>query len=518
MNAFAAFDPAWIVHQDSHVLVLNKPAGVPCMAPRQGIVDDLPSRASKALGQTLKVHQRLDAATSGLIVYSLSDAATRSLAAQFESRSVKKRYLVAANWRGNGRVLDGRLDGKKARTEVEVLSRRGDRALLSATIETGRRHQIRRHLADAGAPVAGDLRYGGPPAPHLLLQSETLEIHQGRWSLPALPVFDHWLEGEDSTPLDEVGALETRLRGAAQQRYWLSQTSTTCFRLANGEGDGLRGFAVDVYGDHFVLHLYDEGSKHEATILDALMRLGPGGIYVKRRPRQANELVEAGERAPAGPLRGVPAPDPLIVHEEDVAYSVRLGDGLSTGLFLDQRDARRRVRESAKGKSVLNLFAYTGGFSIAAAVGGANRVASVDASKGALARAEAAMHTLGFADHETWRHDCFDALAILKKRGDRFDIVVADPPTYSRVKKKRWTSGKDWTRLAEACFHVCERGATLLLSSNDSRMSARAFRRFVHEGARRANVEIQSLRDLPDPPDFPAREAALKRLWVTLLP
>jgi len=524
---FPEIDPGWVLHRDDDLLVVNKPAGVPCMAPRPEVADDLPARLERALGVRLGVHQRLDAATSGVLVYSLSERGRASLARQFEERTVVKEYLACVHrWRGGGRILDRPVDSKPARSRVEPLERVGDRSLLRVLLETGRRHQIRAHLAGVGCPVAGDERFGGPEAPRLLLHSHRLELREGRWEAPVPAAFRRWLESGALPTLGDRAALTDALRVAAQRRWWLGRAAersapTTCFRLFNGPGDGADGLAVDVYGEHLVAHLYDAAVPHEEAILDALDALGFAGIYVKRRPRQANVLVDPRrcEVAPSQPLRGHAAADPLWVFEEGVPLPVALGDGLSTGLFLDQRDARARVRAAAEGRAVLNLFAYTGAFSVAAALGGATRVASVDASAPALRRAEGTFRALGLGSHEVWRHDCFDALRIMQRRGDRFELLIADPPTYSRVKKRRWTSGSDWVALAVQMFSVAAPGAELLLSSNDGRMSVRAFRRHVHEAARRAQVDLRQLKELPHPPDFPAavgKEPPLKRLWVRL--
>ncbi len=526
-RVFPGVGKGWIIHRDADLLVVHKPAGVSCMAPRDGIADDLPSRLERVLGLRVGVHQRLDADTSGVMAYSLSDIARASMARQFEARTVGKEYLACVvGWRGGRRTLDASIEGKSAVSHVEPIERSGDRALLRVTLETGRRHQIRVHLAATGCPVAGDVRFGGPPAPRLLLHSYRLGLREGTWEAPMPDVFRRWLRGADHTSLADPHALREALDVALQRRWWLGRavaatSPTTCFRLLHGEGDGTPGLAVDVYGAHLVAHLYDAAVPHEDTVLDVLDGLGFAGVYVKRRPRQANVLVDPRRRevAPAEPLRGGAAPEPLWIVEEGIPFPVVLGDGLSTGLFLDQRDARVRVRGSAEGRSVLNLFAYTGAFSVAAALGGAARVASVDASAAALRRAETTFAELRLGKHETWRHDSFEALRIMERRGDRFDLLIADPPTYSRVKKRRWTSGRDWLGLVEAMLSVAAPGAELLLSSNDGRMSSKAFRRYVHEAARRAGVEIEQLKDLPCPPDFPAavgQEPALKRLWARL--
>ena len=167
-------------------------------------------------------------------------------------------------------------------------------------------------------------------------------------------------------------------------------------------------------------------------MLDRLAALGFDGVYLKVRPKQANTLVDTrkDELAPKQAVRGTSAADEIEVREEGVPYGVRLGDGLSTGLFLDQRTNRVRVREAAAGKSVLNLFAYTCAFSVAAAVGGAARTVSVDAAGVALERGRQNLARVGATDearHQLVAADAFDWLAGAAKRKERFDLVDPRP-------------------------------------------------------------------------------------------
>jgi 23S rRNA (cytosine1962-C5)-methyltransferase len=138
----------------------------------------------------------------------------------------------------------------------------------------------------------------------------------------------------------------------------------------------------------------------------------------------------------------------VLVHEEGVPYRVRLADGLSTGLFLDQRLNRRRVRELSRGRSVLNLFAYTGPFTVAAVAGGALRTCTLDVAAPALTWAEQQVRALGApGQHDFVRADVFGWLRAHQTKGERFDLVIVDPPTYSKTKHTRWTSGADWIEL-----------------------------------------------------------------------
>jgi len=549
---FPALGAIRIVHEDEHLLAVDKPAGVPSQSADPSRPDDLPHRLKEHLrdrgeGEYLGIHQRLDQATSGVIVYTRTKAANPGLARQMEGRLVRKRYVAAV--RGDVRGLEGEgatmrdwlgRDGavsvvlpertrkaKQAVSRVRVLERRGDRALLDVRIETGRTHQIRAQLAHRGLAVAGDRAYGGGRAPRLMLHAASLGLEHPvtgdtlMLEAPVPPSFERWLDGEDAVPLDSIDALRVALARARESRWGLGRAAladapTTAFRLLNRGGDGVPGLAVDVYGDHLLAHLYgDQALAAEATIVEALAELGFEGLYLKKHPKQKNTLTpeERAALAPADPVWGAPAPEELVVREHGVAFSTALGDGLSTGLFLDQRDARLRLRELAKGKRVLNLFCYAGAFGVAAAVGEAAEVVQVDVSRPALERA-ARSEALNGVDTERVRQDVFAWLASAAKRGERFDIVVVDPPSYSTAGKSRWTSGADWVGLAEACFRVCAKRGTLVVSSNDGRLSQSALRRHVHEGARRVSAAVSQMKDLPEPSDFPG--AKLHRLWVRL--
>ncbi|HJL01032.1 MAG TPA: pseudouridine synthase [Polyangiaceae bacterium LLY-WYZ-15_(1-7)] len=541
---FPDFEEAWILAEKGGLIAVDKPAGVPSQAADPSWPDDVVTRLGRFLearGEDgyLGVHQRLDRDTSGVLVFARDKAKNPALADQFEGRRVDKRYLACVRgWKGGAKTLRHRLAkvkgrvqpvgkgdrrGKRAVTHVEVAARRGDRALLALRIETGRTHQIRAQLAAVGCPVAGDAIYEGPAAPRLMLHAAALGLEGGpRFEAPTPRAFDAWLAGQDAVSLEDAGALDDALARAMQGRWGLGRAAeapapTTAFRLLNGEGEGVPGLAVDVYGEHLVAHLYGaEALRAEDGILDALAGLGFAGVYVKRRPRQANEIVDPTrcEIAPAGPVRGRAAPEEFEVRENGLRFPVRLGDGLSTGVFLDQRDARARVRAEAGGRRVLNLFAYTGPFSVAAAAGGAREVATVDVSAPALQRAREAFAANGLEGQRVVREDCFAYLKKLGRRGERFDLVIADPPTYATTKKTRWKSGKQWVGLAASCFAVAAPGAIVLLSSNDGRMSMGRFRRFVHEGAREAGVKLRQVKELPEPSDFPG--SAPKRLWIRL--
>ena len=531
-----------VVYEDDDLLAVDKPEGVSCQAADPEHRDDLPFRLEIEQGlDYLGIHQRLDRDTSGVLVYTKRKAANKGLADQLEGRTVDKTYVaLVEGWSGGPRRLvhhlargsDGRSEvvssrdrkAKRAVTSVERVERDGPRARLEVRIETGRTHQIRAQLAAEGAPVIGDVLYGGASAPRLMLHSRRLELRHPTTNdsltleAPVPRLFEGWLRGEID-PFSPEHLRQTLAR--AEERRWglAHRDDVSAYRLVNEEGDGLPGVAVDVYGEWLVVHLYDAGLPEEARIIDALATTtDKRGIYVKRRPRQANVIVEAGEdRAPTEPVWGEAAPSPLEIVEHGVPLLCRLGEGLSTGVFLDQRANRTRVRELARGARVLNLFAYTCPFTVAAALGGARQTLSVDASKRALewGRENLGRSGLDEALHQTLHADCFDVLRDLAAGGERYDLVILDPPTYSKTKSTRWKSGKGWRELAALALGVLGDGGQLLVCSNDRRMSRGAFRKHLRAAARDRRRSIAQLKDLPSPRDFPG-EAQPKSLLCTL--
>lgn len=539
----------------------------------------------------LGVHQRLDRDTSGVVLFTKRPEVNAALAKQFEGRTLKKSYLAAVSgWpehareatlddplrkgaggrmevvfvprgragrgaRGGGRGAPARgqeppAGSQRAVTHVRIRTRKEGRALLELRLETGRTHQARVQLAHAGAPIAGDPIYGGPLASRLMLHAAGLELEHPRTGrrlvlrAEAPPDMADWVARGDrgASVYDDAGALARALALAVERRWGLGwsaardpeATRTTAFRLVNEEGDALPGLAVDVYGDHLVAQLYVGGIWDDAArrdrVLDALAALGFDGVYLKLRPKQANVLVDTrrDDLAPALPVRGTAAPAEIEIREEGVPYRVRLGDGLSTGIFLDQRPNRRFVREIARGAHVLNLFSYTCGFSVAAALGGAARTVSVDASVLALERGRANFEAAGVplggagpsAAHTFVAEDVFSWLARAATKKDRFDIVVVDPPSYSSTKKRRFVAESDYDDLVAMAAKVLAPHGKLVASCNHRGLLRAKLRRFVAQGMKTEGRELAQLKDLPEAPDFPpplGREPHMKSVLATLL-
>lgn len=537
-----------VVFEDDDLIVVNKPPGVSSQAVDETRDDDLPARIKRYLADKrgvaeaevyLGTHQRLDKDTSGLVLYTLRREANAAIAAQLEGRQAEKTYLACVS--GLGRFegertlvheLERARDGlmrvapragkgtRRAITRVKLVRLEGPRALVSLGLETGRTHQLRVQLAHIGAPIAGDRWYGGAPALRLMLHAAELRIAHPADGRPLvlqapLPIeFEHYLARGDQPASSEPALLRRALELAMQARYrWLrgasEQRSTTALRLFNHEGDGDAELAVDLYGDYLVAHLYGPAIEaREPTVLEALAQLGPAGVYVKRHPVQKNTLVDPRDArfAPAEPALGVPAPVPLVVRQNQMPIEVNLGDGLRTGIFLDQRDNRMRVRELAAGKRVLNLFAYTGGFSVAALFGAAELAVCVDVSATALQQSKRNVERIGAGDrHRTLRSDVFDALARLKKRDERFHIVVLDPPSFSTTRSGRLEVKRDYARLVTACLAVLEPEGHLLACVNHHGVGHAFLVEQLRRGASAAGRTVMRIAACDPPDDFRMR-------------
>jgi 23S rRNA (cytosine1962-C5)-methyltransferase len=237
------------------------------------------------------------------------------------------------------------------------------------------------------------------------------------------------------------------------------------------------------------------------------------GIYCKYRPQETRKLASGKEsRSPQGwLLAGDPAPQDLTVRENGLNYRIDLVKDLHTGLFHDQRQNRLEFRRQAAGCQVLNLFAYTGAFSVAAAAGGATQVTSVDASGRYLdwARDNFKLNGIDPANHEFITGDCFVELDRLAKAGRSFDLVFVDPPSFSTTRKSRFTTSGGTADLVQKVLRLMPTGGVLVTSSNLQKMPLEKYLKELRKGCLAAGRHLQVVEvsgqadDFPVSPSFP---------------
>ena len=545
--------PPCVLHEDEHLLVVHKPAGWNTHAPSpfagEGIYEWLKHREPR--WASLAIIHRLDKETSGVLIFGKTQIANRSLTEQFAGREVWKKYVLLTDReprqreftakakiiRAGERYLSG-AHGEEAETRFSVAAdvRRlksevgGQRSEVGVKSEppyvgcyevlaepfTGRTHQIRVHAAEHGFPILGDTLYGGAAFNRVCLHA--LEI-----------VFKHPASGDEvkfTAPVDFSADARLALRTAI-----IDPSDTDSFRVIHGASDGWPGWFVEQLGE-FQL------SQSEAPLTDAqrshlesrTTRHAPR-IYHKTLSRHVRRTTTA-ETSPQL-VSGDAAPERLVIRENGVKFEMSFNEGYSVGLFLDQRDNRRRLltnhiaagfhllqSEIGNRKSeILNTFAYTCGFSVCAALAGA-RTTSLDLSKKYLewGKRNFVLNGLDPAQHDFIYGDTFDWMRRLAKKGRVFDVIILDPPTFSQSKESGvFRAEKDYGKLVTAALPLLKPGGVLLASTNAADLLPEKFLDQITEAVHAARRTILQQHYVPQPPDFPVSRdepAYLKTVWL----
>ncbi len=510
-------------------MVVNKPPNWNTHSPGpysgEGVYEWLRNR--EARWRDLAIVHRLDQETSGLLVFSKTKTANRSLTEQFRDRLIHKRYLFLTDYPASKREYEyrSRLHGptrKKGEKAGQLALTRfwqmeGERGAFQWVAEpvTGRTHQIRAHAAELGFPILGDKLYGGTPANRLYLHSWRLELGHPETGEPVR------FEAPPSWNADP---------GLWRRSAIIDPAMTNAYRLIHGACDARPGWYVDKLGDYLLCHSAERIDNQGREFLSRLLEQeGADGVYHKLRRRHIGQT--ATEEAAPQCVLGKPAPDAFQIFENGLRYSVSLTEGYSFGLFLDQRENRRRLQtgyvaerfpffgEGLTGKGVLNVFAYTCGFSVAAASAGAH-VTSQDLSRRYLdwGRTNYRLNGLDPDCHDFIYGDAFDWLKRLVNKGRRFDLIILDPPTFSKAKgRKNFQVTRDLGRLVAQTLPLLKQAGILFVASNAVKLSSDRFRDLVHSGLTAAGRRARHECYLPQPPDFPISRdepAYLKTVWL----
>ncbi len=303
--------------------------------------------------------------------------------------------------------------------------------------------------------------------------------------------------------------LISRLEQAKVSRNRLDFGDTTVGRLVNAEGDGIPGLTVDRYNDYLMVQYFTSAwERYLPTLATALQEVfGPVGIYSKYRPQETRKLA-AGKKARPPQSRlllGQAPPDELIVRENGLLYRIDLLKDLHTGLFHDQRQNRLEFRRQAAGCRVLNLFSYTGAFSVVAAAGGATQVTSVDASARYLdwARENFRINGIDPEGHEFITGDCFVELDRLSRAGRCFDLIFIDPPSFSTTRKSRFTTSGGTADLVQKALRLMTTGGLLVTSSNLQKMPLEGYLKELRKGSLAVGRQLQVIKVAGQADDYP---------------
>ncbi len=299
----------------------------------------------------------------------------------------------------------------------------------------------------------------------------------------------------------DAAFVATRLRAALGWRGGHpALADTDASRLVNVEGDGLPGPVVDRYAAQLVVRVSTAGMLRRLPEIARELETASGAEGALSRPDPAAARREGFDAAP-DTLWGAAASEPVGIREGARRYAVDLNEGQKTGFYLDARDARRLVEAHAAGARVLDLFAYTGGFSVAAAQGGARSVTSVDSSAPALALA--ARNLAPCRDRVALRSERADAFAFARADSDECDLLVVDPPPLAR---RRGEVPRASRAYKDVLLHTLRRaapGAQLFVFSCSHHVGADLFRKLVFGASLDAGRSLQVLAELGAPPDHP---------------
>lgn len=512
-----------ILHRDTDWLAVDKPTGLATHGGHPGELGAV-EWLRLHLGEDTYVVSRLDAGTSGVLWLARTREASARAQRIHESGEARKTYvfLSSVDARGAGLpeewVREDELDGHPARTTFRQDGEPGPGGLAryTAVIARGRRHQVRRHAARSGVPVLGDAEHGGVAAGRVYLHCAEV-----RWPgldapvrAPLPPAFSV-ARGADATARDE--ALGRDRRGS-----WPAAVADCWRALHRGEVEGL-DVAIDVYGPWLRAVCWDGALDADAAVarLEPLLERVGQGLAVRGAVIRGHRQNPHQEALPGFTrVLGEPPPARHVVTEHGLRYGVDLAGPPHPGLFLDQRDARRRVTLAAQDRRVANLFSFTCSFSVAALAGGAEVAFSIDTARGCLRDGAANLALNGldaggrgkFIQEDARRWLARQERARAAKGGDwrPLDLVVCDPPVFSSVKDGgRFSVEREWAALGDAVAGLLAPGGLALFANNHRGGDHTRYRDELRE---RFPV-VDDLRPPLDFPLLPAQPRDMRSFW-----
>lgn len=482
-----------VLFQNKDWLVINKPTGISSQAAFAGDIA-VPEWLKLYRGEEIHVFSRLDKGTSGVMILARHpEAAYRAGKIQNSKQAIKEYVFLSESdsmktGAGKSWEVTTPISGKSAKTFFEKVGSCGKYFLYQARIDAGRIHQIRRHAKESRVSVLGDTQYHGAKFPRLCLHCKSV-------SWPDIP---HDLKAPLPPSMGSLGdfASDPGFLVAFDRRLKFYEGMTNTFRCVH-RGEMKLGCAIDFYAGWLCLWIYDELTplpkleEYLAPYLKKLFaRYQARGAVIKRNLKNPHSRGLVQEQK----ILGEAPPDFLDIMENGLKYRVSPTLGQHVGLFLDQRDNRLRVRQLAKDKNVANLFSYTCSFSIAAASGEAKNVISVDSAAPCLETGK-----LGF-EKNNLKNGKFikeDVRSWLKRQKEKFDLIICDPPTFSKTKSGgNFSVEKEWPFLATACRKMSSPNADFLFCTNHRQGDKDKYQKVLRE-------IFSHVTSTPPPLDFP---------------
>jgi len=507
-----------VFEKQNDLIFIDKPAGFSTHAADPHI-PGIHEIYSQKIQQKLWVTHRLDKTTTGSLCFATSEDKARELFQAFAEHRVRKKYLFVTDRKSTflekefssfiekrGKIfVSEESPTPNAKTVFKRVKGSPFFELWEAYPESGKPHQIRLHASQIGLPICGDELYGGTRFPHLCLHSAELEIPGTKtWATPPPLFFERLGLLKDPALVRLLSEMDRR-----QRLFGFLQKPEQCFRLIH-QND----LTIDKLGSVLWVAWYKETPPTAMDLqrFDFLGDLTQTSVIVRQMENRGKN-PNSQSLWHLGRERTEEAQNSWQAKENNTIYEFRSSSGLSSGLFLDQRDHRQKVRALAKEKKILNLFSYTCGFSVEAALGGATEVTSVDVSNNTLewAKQNFSLNHLDPSKYEFFSSDCLVYLKGAAKRQRQFDLIICDPPSFGRAGKSVFRLEKELDSLLGLCGQCLHRGGVLLFTCNYEKWNQIDFETRVKKALPHQRIETgQSGWDY----ELPSEQRKLKALWV----
>ncbi|MEH7387306.1 class I SAM-dependent rRNA methyltransferase [Bacillus sp. JJ1521] len=312
-----------------------------------------------------------------------------------------------------------------------------------------------------------------------------------------------WVLTRNNTEKIDQSFFERKIKSALDKRNsFFKDKETTAFRVFNGEGDGIGGFTIDYFDGYYLINWYSKGIyTYKEYVLASLKNLVEyKAIYEKIRFRTDEKLIEED-----GFVDGERGQFPIIVKENGANFAVYFNEEAMVGVFLDQRDVRRTIRDKyAQGKTVLNTFSYTGAFSVFAALGGAVKTTSVDLANRSLPKTieQFSVNGIDYEVQDIIVEDVFHYFKYAGKKNLKFDMVILDPPSFARSKKFTFSAEKDYKNLLKEAIAITENNGVVVASTNSASFDMKKFKGFIDAAFKESNSTYKIVEEFSLPQDF----------------
>lgn len=527
-------------------IVFEKPIGLNSHAVdpgKEGLVEFL----SEKLSQKLHIISRLDQPTSGLILIA-KDPSVQKINTLWEKPETQKVYLLLTDKKYCEAIAkcphfishfpDSTLnsphfminteikkEGKgflslpsslpNSATEFLFLKSIGNKFLWQATLHTGKTHQIRLHCQNLKMPILGDTLYGGSAFYRVCLHSWKITINQQSF-VSSLPVF-----ADSELPSFPTSQIILEAIHKRQENYTLDNSD--CFRWLHQEVPGLK---LDQFGKYLYLYDYENHTSTNLAIPKLLVDKLQLPLFVRKMQNRGSNPNE-NSLFLYEPKSHTLTPTSEMLRwqamENEICFELRTHQGLSPGLFLDQRENRQWVKNNSHNKTVLNLFSYTSGFSLAAAIGGAKTVDTVDVSKNFIewSQQNFEINKIDLQAKENvekkfrfWVQDCLLFLKIAKKKNKKWDMIICDPPTFGRSKNGIFQIENNFEEIINDIFSLLENKGVILLSLNYEKWSQVEIERRVKISLQGCKFELKRSPYQSLEFDYPHQTPLMKSLLI----